>query len=118
VRDARGFGVLARSAHQLAVELDAQAARAVLARGSDHDPSVARAEVDHEIVGTCARHLEHALDHLGGRGDERRPPLVLVRLRGRERPDQNHGEEELHFTSFKICSRTSGFDQSSSPMWR
>ena len=113
------LSILARLLDQRAVELDAEAARAELLRRGDDDAAVARAEVDHQVVGTRLGHLQHALDNVGRRGDERRPPLVSVRGGVGERKRQGQKRENSpHLRSFRISSRTSGLDQSSSPRWR
>ena len=57
VRHAGRGGVLRRLLHERRIELDADAAGAVLLRGGDHDPSVARAEVVDDVAGLDLRQL-------------------------------------------------------------
>ena len=75
--------VLARLLHQRAVELDPEAARAELLRRRDHDAAVARAEIHHEVVGSGAGELEHAVHHLIRRGDERNAGERILRRHAR-----------------------------------
>ena len=50
LRNARAARVLARQRDQLLVEVHAQSARAEALRGGNHDPPVARTEVDDVVV--------------------------------------------------------------------
>ena len=76
VGDAGVGGVLARHLEELAVVLDAERARAAPG-GGDHVAAVAGAEVDHVVLPSDARHVEHLLDQGVGGGY---PDHVLARL--------------------------------------
>jgi hypothetical protein len=76
VRDAFLFGVALRKGHELVVIFDAERLHAALRR-RDHRDAVARAEIDHEVVGLKPRHVEHVLDECGLR---RQPDDVLALL--------------------------------------
>jgi hypothetical protein len=58
-----------RVAHERAVELDAKPARPPLLRSRDDDAPVARAEIDHEILGAYPGDFEHGVDDVGWGGD-------------------------------------------------
>ena len=65
--DSGGAGIGVGFADPGRIDVDAEAAGAVAARGGDQDSAVARAEVDDIIVGPEAGEAEHGVDHLGGR---------------------------------------------------
>jgi hypothetical protein len=53
--------------HQLGIDLDAESAGAVIARGGDHHPTVAGAEVHHQVIGTGTGESQHLVHRdLGG----------------------------------------------------
>jgi len=52
---------------EVGIEVHPEAARAVLLRRGNDDASVARAEVNHEIVRADFRHFQHCVDHHPGR---------------------------------------------------
>src|SRR5438105_7121997 len=90
----RARGVFARGFDEPGIELDAKPARAELARGGDDDAPITRAEVDDQVLGAGSGQLEHALDDVAGRGDERRPPVGLVRG-GAERPAEGDDDSAM-----------------------
>ncbi len=70
--------VVPRALDQLLVELDAEPSRAEFLRRRDHDPAVARAQIDHQVPRLRAGKLQHALYHVARGGDERRPAFALL----------------------------------------
>ncbi len=64
VGDAGAGGVLTGFADALGVEIDADAARAVLLGGGDHDAPVAAAEIVDDVGGADLRGLQHRPHHL------------------------------------------------------
>src|SRR6185436_16756398 len=80
---------------QLAVQIHAKAACAVLPCRGDHHPSITGAEVDNVITGSHFRDLQHALDHVDRRLDVGRvAPVLRQWAPGGEATDQQRPRDE------------------------
>src|SRR5205807_8680978 len=90
--------VVARLLEQLLVELDAQPSRAEFLRRRDHDPAIARAEIDDQVSRLRAGKLQHALHHVARGADERRPAFTLLRSAfNTDQSEEKKCDSELHF---------------------
>jgi hypothetical protein len=108
--------VVARFPHQAGIDLDAEAARAEFLRGGDDDASVAGAQIDHHIVRSGVRKLQHAMHDLVRRGDERRADRLVRRAGIRHRQGQRDGQHALaHGSRRSMAALICGSDQSSAP---
>jgi hypothetical protein len=83
VRDAMLDRGLARDLDQRGIELDPDAASAVLLRRADQNPSIAGAEVVDDVLGVHAGELQHGVDDRRRRRretDVKRPGRRLLRV--------------------------------------